>query len=169
MRRWLIPDARRWLTCLAIAPVVAIGWVSLLPPAPVAQPLPFSHTSHSTMGCAVCHRGVESAARAGLPEAGACVKCHATAPRGVEPAAQWERIAKEGRIPWVRVTHVPEHVLFSHRRHVVLARLDCVSCHGDMARRAAPPGTPPLRLDMDACTACHRDEGASEDCAACHR
>jgi hypothetical protein len=59
--------------------------------------------------------------------------------------------------------------MFSHRRHVTLAKLDCESCHGKMRERMAPLGVAPVRLDMNTCLSCHRREGAAEDCAACHR
>lgn len=102
----------------------------------------------------VCHRGATTTARAGIPDAAVCAKCHTTTP---------------GSIAWIQVTHVPSHVMFSHRRHVTLARLDCVSCHGEMRERRTPPGIAAVRLTMATCVSCHRHEGATEDCAACHR
>jgi predicted CXXCH cytochrome family protein len=150
--------------------VLAVGaaWLLLLPPAPLAQPLAFNHARHKGVTCTVCHRGAETAARASIPQGDLCLKCHATAPL---PQAQglWDAATKGARLPWTRVTHVPDHVYFSHRRHVGLARLECLSCHADIGARTAPPGRAPLRLDMDSCLACHRSEGATLDCAACHR
>ena len=116
----------------------------------------------------MCHRGAESGIRAGIPEASLCFKCHATAPRTVR-TAEWDRIAKAGRIGWVRVTSVPNHVMFSHQRHVRIAGLECASCHAGIATRATPPGRALMRLNMNTCLSCHTREGASEDCAACHR
>ncbi len=150
--------------------VLAVGaaWLLLLPPAPLAQPLAFNHSRHTGIACAVCHRGVETAARAGIPQGDFCLKCHATTP---VPRAQglWDDAAKGGRLHWTRVTHLPDHVYFSHRRHVGVARLECRSCHASVGEGPAPPGRAPVRLDMNSCLACHRSEGASLDCAACHR
>jgi hypothetical protein len=151
------------LTTLA----VAAAWIAALPSAPVRQPIAFAHATHRTTGCAVCHRGAATAARAGIPDAALCAKCHATAPGGVSLAGD---AAAPGRpISWVQVTRVADHVLFSHRRHVSIARIDCVSCHGEVRNRAVPVTRVAVRLTMDTCLSCHRQEHAAEDCAACHR
>ena len=160
---------RSYLVFAGVVVGVAGGWLFLLPPAPIAQPLAFNHASHRTMACSVCHRGAETAARAAIPQGDICLKCHATAPKAAGAFAVWRDAGQGARIPWVRVARVPDHVYFSHRRHASLAKLDCASCHADVGQRTAPPGRAPVRLDMDACIACHSREGASQDCAACHR
>lgn len=159
---------QRALAFAGIVVAVAAGWLLALPPAPLSQPVGFDHAKHRGMACTVCHRGAEVSARAGIPQGETCAKCHATAPRGTD-AAPWSDVGRSGRLGWTRVTRVPDHVYFSHRRHVALAKLDCAACHADVGQRAAPPARVPLRLDMDACLTCHRTEGASQDCAACHR
>ena len=147
--------------------VVAATWVVALPTAPLRQPIAFPHAKHQTTACAVCHRGAATETRAGIPEIALCGKCHATPPASA--AAAWNVATATRAIGWVQITHVPAHVMFSHRRHVTLARLDCASCHGAMRERSTPPGRAPVRLTMTTCLSCHRDEGAAEDCAACHR
>ncbi len=159
---------RRALAFAGVVVGVAAAWLLLLPPTPLAQPVAFNHAKHGGMACSVCHRGAEGAARAGIPQADTCLQCHAAAPVA-QAQGPWDAAAKGARFPWVRVTRVPEHVYFSHRRHVGLARLDCKSCHANVGARTAPPGRAPARLDMDSCLACHQREGASQDCAACHR
>jgi hypothetical protein len=146
----------------------AAAWMLLLPRPPLRQPIAFNHARHAGMGCGVCHRGALEQARAGIPEAAVCLKCHATAPRAAA-AVKWGEAGRAPAIAWVRVSRLPEHAMFSHRRHVGLARLECTSCHADVGTSAVPPGRPPMRLDMGACLACHEREGASQDCAACHR
>jgi hypothetical protein len=158
----------RLLRLAALTLGTAAAWVLLMPRAPLGQPIAFSHARHAGMGCGVCHRGAETAARAGIPQGDVCLKCHATAPRAVA-AAKWDEVARAQPIAWVRVSRLPGHAMFSHRRHVGLARLECTSCHADVGTSVVPPGRPPLRLDMDACLDCHKREGASQDCAACHR
>jgi hypothetical protein len=160
---------RRVLALIVLTVAVASAWIWALPAAQEAQPIAFNHARHQALACVVCHQGVESAAWAGLPDGTVCTKCHATAPGGVTTGARWAQIAHGESVGWVRVTHVPDHVRFSHRRHTVLARLECSSCHGDIGRRAVPPGVAPVRLAMNDCLTCHRHEGASEDCAGCHR
>ncbi len=157
----------RYFKFAAVVLVLSALWVLVLPAGPAPQPAAFNHARHSAVACTTCHQGAEAGAQAGLPEAAVCRGCHATAPRGTEAA--WRAAGPTGRIDWVPTVRLPEHVMFSHRRHVTLARLDCVSCHADVGTRATLPRTAPVRLDMNACLSCHRREGASEDCAACHR
>lgn len=152
---------------IATALLAAAGWLLLLPAAPVAQPMEFNHARHGGLGCTTCHRGAGVAARAELPAIAVCAKCHATLPGGAD-ATRWEALQQTG-LAWVRVTNLPSHVMFSHRRHVTLARLECASCHADIGRGTAPPSRAPVRLEMSTCLGCHTREGASEDCAACHR
>lgn len=157
----------RWLRAALITGAVAAAWIAVLPRVSARQPLAFPHAKHTTVGCAVCHRGAATAARAGIPDAPTCAKCHASAPGGSPQA--WSAAIARGTLGWVRVTHMPDHVMFSHRRHVTLGRIACESCHGAMRDRPAPVGIAPVRLDMKTCLSCHRTEGAAEDCAACHR
>src|SRR6266511_4731900 len=125
---------------------VAAAWMAILPPASLRQPITFPHAKHQTVGCTVCHGGAATGLRAGIPEVTLCTKCHATAPAGT--TAAWDPAVTRKSIAWVQVTHVPTHVMFSHRRHTTLGRLDCASCHGEMRDRRAPPGVAPVRLTM---------------------
>jgi hypothetical protein len=145
---------RRALIAAGVVVIAAIAWIVAMPAASVRQPIEFAHAKHQSVACAVCHRGAAASAHAGIPDANFCAKCHSALPKA---------------IAWNQVTKLPAHVMFSHRRHVTLARLDCASCHGDMRGRRAPVGAVPVRLTMKTCLACHRHEGAAEDCAACHR
>ncbi len=158
---------RRAIAAAGIVIGAAAGWVFILPSRPAAQPIAFNHARHQALTCAGCHRGVEVAARAMLPGPDVCAKCHAAAPAGVT-ADQWTAFQRAA-VNWVTLTRIPDHSLFSHQRHVTLGHLECSSCHGDIGQRTAPPGRAPIRLDMKTCRACHQQEGASEDCAACHR
>lgn len=158
---------KRYVAAAIVTGVVAAAWLVILPPASARQPVAFPHVKHQSIGCAVCHRGATTAAQAGIPDVAFCTKCHATPPAGT--AAIWDAAVTRKSIGWVQVTHVPSHVMFSHRRHTTLGRLDCASCHGEMRDRRLPPGVAPVRLVMTTCLSCHRHEGAAEDCAACHR
>ena len=158
----------RLFRTVALTLGTAAAWALLLPRPAVVQPLAFNHAKHTGMGCAVCHRGVAERARAGIPDASTCLKCHATAPRAAA-GLKWDEVARTQTIAWASVTSLPQHVMFSHRRHVGLAQLECSSCHAGIGTSDAPPPRPPLRLDMEACLSCHRREGASQDCAGCHR
>ncbi len=160
-----------WLKIVAIsiaglAVGVYLGWEWV----GVRQPLSFNHRAHTPMACVVCHQGVEARAAAGLPGPQLCVRCHATAPV-VRPdeVRRWAAFDGQGGMAWGRLYRVPEHVYFSHRRHVAIARLDCAVCHGDMADRITPPSRPLATVSMDRCLGCHERQQTSADCAACHR
>ena len=159
---------RRALLFAGVALVAAIGSSLILPAAPVTQTLAFNHAKHAALTCAGCHAGIQTTQRAGFPSPEVCAKCHATAPGPVAPE-DWERLRTVGVRFWKPVTKMPNDVMFSHRRHVALARLACASCHADIGERTAPPARVPRRLVMDTCLACHRTEGVSEDCNGCHR
>jgi hypothetical protein len=152
-----------------VALVVAVAWVLVLPTAQTRQPIAFNHSRHVAMSCTVCHDGATRGRRAGIPQSDLCLKCHATAPGKVISEAAWTEIAAGRPIAWVQITRLPDHVMFSHRRHTDPGKLSCVSCHGDMQQRTVPPSRAPVRLVMNTCLSCHQREGASEDCTACHR
>jgi len=152
----------------ATALAVAALWVLVLPVRAVTQPLAFNHAKHTAVACAICHSGAEASARATFPSGATCAKCHATPPRSISEG-DWNAIQRSDPARWRPVTHLPDHVTFSHRRHVSLGGLACESCHADIGQRTAPPLRAPIRLTMDACLGCHQREGASADCAACHR
>ncbi len=148
---------------------VAIGWIAVLPHVTVAPQVVFRHARHTGLACAVCHAGVERGGRAGLPGVTLCQKCHATPP-GATSIAVWNDRARGAAVTWTTgVARLPDHALFSHRRHVGAGRLACASCHREVGRVADPDGRAAVRLDMNGCLACHEREGVSADCAACHR
>ena len=158
---------RAYIRFVVVTLGVAVVWV-LVVPRPIRQPLNFDHAKHGPMACVVCHQGVETSTRAGYPADDVCVECHQTAPRANGADAVWPKTSGAPRIAWARVNRMPDHVFFSHRRHVVLANLDCASCHGDVGKRSTPPSAPATRLNMGTCESCHDRENANNDCAACH-
>jgi predicted CXXCH cytochrome family protein len=105
---------RRYAGAAIVMMAAAAAWLAAMPAAPVRQPIAFPHARHQSVECTVCHRGAESAARAGVPDIQLCAKCHATAP-GPSGAA-WDAAVARKSIDWVQVTRVPPHVMFSHRR-----------------------------------------------------
>lgn len=135
---------------------------------PVSQPVAFDHQQHSAFGlqCWLCHRTVESAAAAGLPETSLCMSCHRGIP-GWTPELQklLGYAERKEDIPWARVYRLPYYVFFSHRNHVT-AGVECASCHGPVQERTAlwREGD----IYMDACIDCHRSRDVSIKCHLCH-
>ena len=70
-------------------------------------------------------------------------------------------------IPWQRVYGFSRHahVRFNHAPHI-RAKVECATCHGDMTQ--ATTAVRLVKHTMGTCLSCHRQNKASEDCAACH-
>ena len=71
-------------------------------------------------------------------------------------------------VVWHSLFRQPPHIFYSHRRHVVTARLKCERCHGDIADSVSPP-VRVVRLTMNDCIGCHESRGVATDCTTCHR
>ena len=153
-------------------------------PGPI-QPIPFSHAHHSgrfQMDCLYSHSGSDRVAMAGMPSVELCMGCHLHFPpeynslEGIRILKQhWE---DQLPIPWVQVHRLPEHVQFTHARHMAAVGVTCQSCHGlveamDKLFLVADTqwwqyGLPTQKLEMGWCVMCHRTNNASTDCLLCH-
>ena len=137
------------------------------------QPIQFNHLLHTEevgLECTDCHQYVRRAEFAGRPTVDICAECHEEPlTDSAEEALLIEYIQAGEAVPWERLYHVPDHVYYSHRRHVTVADLDCSVCHGEIGRADKPPPRPLKGLTMDFCLKCHEQRGASTDCNACHR
>ncbi len=136
------------------------------------QPINFNHKRHVDMGveCNTCHIHVREHQIAGLPKIETCLGCH-EAP--ITKTAEEEKIREFRRkgmeVHWIRLTRLPQHVYFSHRRHVGIAGLDCKGCHGNIAEMQVPPEAPLINLKMGDCIKCHEKKRAKTDCVYCHK
>ncbi len=134
------------------------------------QPIDFSHELHVgqlKFACTLCHQTVERAISASVPPLSKCMECHkavATDKEEVKKLTQyWEN---QEPIPWEKVYSVPEHVYFSHKRHIK-AGLDCSNCHGELAAQARVRKVTTLKMGF--CIDCHKARDASRDCYTCHK
>jgi hypothetical protein len=134
------------------------------------QPIDFPHNQHIAKGleCIDCHISVDTRAEAGLPSVAKCMLCHekvATGGPGVQKLKQYAE--KKREIPWIRVYEFNRsgHVLFRHAPHVK-AGVECATCHGNLAEMTV--ATRQVEHHMGTCLDCHRQQQASQDCAACH-
>lgn len=173
---------RRWGVVAAVLGLMALA-IFLLgfrtrPPDEV-QPFPFNHKVHiaAKLDCLTCHAGLLDPDEDRLPKLAKCMSCH---PEGQDdkPAKHQLRklVASVAPVSWKPLIRVPEHVFFSHPRHVDVAGLECLDCHGEMPSLSSPPLY--LRtISMDRCIECHekhRDNPAARravkaNCADCHR
>ncbi|HEY4716940.1 MAG TPA: cytochrome c3 family protein [bacterium] len=134
------------------------------------QPIAFSHRKHvSELGidCAFCHLYPDKSPRAEVPPVQKCIDCHAfiatEKPEIKKLLGYWER--KES-VPWVKIYFMPDHVYFSHKRHV-LKGIDCSVCHGDV--KTMEKIIKVYSLNMGWCVSCHRSKNAPLDCYTCHK
>jgi quinoprotein glucose dehydrogenase len=161
---------------ISAAPAVAVprmradyrGAEEKLPVAVAPQPVPFSHRVHAVQGikCADCHTSTATSARAGLPDATQCMKCHRAVKRDSPQIAAVRQFFDERKpVPWVRVYKLPDFVFFSHEKHVK-AGASCLQCHGPVETRDVLAKE--VSTSMTACMGCHVQRKASTDCSLCH-
>jgi hypothetical protein len=133
-----------------------------------SQPIQFNHQIHvKQMTCVFCHRFYETREIAGRPELSRCMLCHAYPVSSSPEANKLRTFASERRqLTWVRLTRVAPFVRFSHQRHVAIGKVDCVACHGDIARATRPPTSPLVTISMQLCLDCHRAKALQLDAKA---
>jgi hypothetical protein len=153
---------------------IVVAWKMGFSTDPIIQPIAYNHNLHveqEGLGCLDCHALAEEMASATIPPLAVCQDCHDEEPmsESAEELHLIEYLETGTEIPWNRIYEVPDHVYFSHRRHVVLGEIQCSECHGRVADQTAPPESPLMELSMDWCMDCHRGRQVSNDCLACHR
>ncbi len=136
------------------------------------QPIAFNHKKHIDQGleCDTCHKYYKTESFSGLPSVAVCLECHK---EPVTKSPEEEKIrqfaAKGAQIPWKRIYREPDHVFYSHQAHVVLAKIECKTCHGNIAQSEKPPTKPYVDMTMGWCMGCHKERKASNDCLTCHQ
>ncbi len=137
------------------------------------DPISFSHYVHTKqhkIKCQVCHRGVETEMRAGIPNIDVCSMCHSSI---IDSTSKRELViynyVKDNKIiPWKALYNIPDYVYFSHRRHVKMGKLECSECHGDMTTQTSPELKNFTPFKMQFCFDCHQNRGITTDCGNCH-
>ncbi|OGF97465.1 MAG: hypothetical protein A2Z06_05070 [Candidatus Glassbacteria bacterium RBG_16_58_8] len=139
----------------------------------IQQPIAFNHRLHiedNGIECIECHPYFMEHSVSGLPNEEVCAGCHEEAmTESPEEKKLVEMLAAGDGIYFLKLFHLPDHVYYSHRRHVAIAQLPCENCHGKIAESLSPPHRPLVKVDMDHCMECHEDMGVTNDCIACHR
>ena len=170
---------RRMSAWVFAAVLVAGGayWLSSSKGSGEVQPLGFDHEKHLTakrqsgpITCQTCHRFYSTRLASGRPGVAICADCHATTKPESPEMVKLRRFIDERReIPWKRVYKLPDHVFYSHRTHVVAAKLECETCHGPVGKQNVALVRPLKPILMETCTGCHRAKKVTNDCNACHR
>lgn len=162
-------DRKAAVVGLAVAAVLAGCTASTA--SDQGQPVGFQHQTHVQrvgLQCIDCHSGADVRDAAMLPSLRKCMLCHEKVgtelPEVAKLAGYWER---RQEVPWVRTYGFERRaaVRFRHAAHFRVG-VSCGQCHGDVASMGA--ATAAVEHTMGTCVSCHRETGASDDCAACH-
>lgn len=157
-----------------VAFVLVVSWRILPKPEPIVQPILYNHNLHieqEGMECLDCHEYAEEKPFATIPRLAICQDCHDEDPLSESPEEEKliAHIESGDEIDWRRIYNVPDHVYFSHRRHVSIGEVACSTCHGEVSDQIVPVDGPVTDLTMEWCMDCHRENKITNDCLACHR
>ncbi len=136
------------------------------------QPIKFSHKIHAgdnEIACQYCHNTVEKSRHASIPSVNVCMNCH----KGIQEGAVTGKVeiqkiydaagfdpasgkytGNTNPLKWIKVHNLPDHVYFNHSQHVVVGKLDCANCHGDVKSMTVAEQKSPLTMKW--CIECHR-------------
>lgn len=160
-----------FLIGLAIGVVLLILFFGLGFSSKNGQPISFNHKKHQEQGveCITCHTHFKDQTFSGMPRVAVCMECHKDSITKNPDKEKIRQFSQKGEeVPWKRLYQQPDHVFFSHRRHVVLAKMECQNCHGDIGQSERPPTKPWVNMTMKWCMDCHTKTKANNDCLACH-
>ena len=142
----------------------------------VEQPLPFRHDSHMRlegMQCLYCHINARRSDVAGLPSLKRCMGCHENLKASTFDAKQRQALeplqkhwTAKAPVAWVKVYDQPDHVRFSHKRHLE-KEIACKECHGSVETMEHVEEV--IDWTMGRCVSCHMEQQASIDCVTCHK
>ncbi len=157
---------------IILALVIGTGLLSGRKPS-VSQPIAFNHQKHTQdlgLDCEFCHKLVKTGAHPGLPGAETCSICHRVPLGESEEAGKLSQLIADGEpLQFSKLFRLPDHVFYTHRRHVGIAELECARCHGPISQTEVPPERPLVEIKMSFCLECHLELGETVDCNACHR
>lgn len=146
------------------------------------QPIKFSHQIHAganQIDCQYCHGGAFKSKNASIPSANVCMNCHNTVTGSDhydgELSPEIAKIYKavdfdpETRtygdnpkpIEWVRVHNLPDFAYFNHSQHVVVAGVECQTCHGPVETMEEIYQYSPLTMKW--CVECHKTTEVNSD------
>jgi len=174
MLKLVIQNSKLIVSVFAAIFVLVIVWAVFGSHSNIIQPIEYNHKIHIEtveLICSDCHITVETMPTATIPNIELCEGCHYDEPMTESPeeAKLIKYIEESKQIPWQRIYSVPDHVYFSHKRHVVIGELACYECHGHVEESSKPSPYPIWLPSMDNCIDCHKQLKVTSDCLSCHR
>jgi hypothetical protein len=139
--------------------------------APPAQPLPFSHKTHTAeakLKCEDCHTApAKFGEEVGMPATGKCMACHVIVAKDKPAIQELAGFAAEKKpIRWARVFQLKDFVFFDHLFHQMNGA-KCADCHGPVAEREVTADEL-AATTMAFCQSCHSRTHAALGCRTCH-
>ena len=146
------------------------------------QPIKFSHQIHAGVNqieCQYCHGGAFKSKNASIPSANVCMNCHntitasdhyegETSPEIMKlyRAVDWDPDTRTygdnpRPIEWVRIHNLPDFAYFNHSQHVVVAGVECQTCHGPIETMEEVYQYSPLTMKW--CVECHKNTEVNTD------
>ncbi|MCF8277856.1 MAG: c-type cytochrome [Flavobacteriales bacterium] len=136
------------------------------------QPIAFSHKIHAGqngINCVYCHTSAEKGKTAGIPSLNVCMNCHTYVDKGptgtteiakIYAALDFDPVTKTygdnpTPVKWVRVHNLPDLAYFNHSQHVVVGKIECQQCHGEVQEMGVAEQFSPLTMGW--CVNCHRE------------
>ena len=96
-----------------------------------------------------CHKGIQTGPQYQGKEIG---KIYEAA--GFDPKTLAYDDSKQNPLKWIKVHNLPDHVYFNHSQHVVVGKIDCATCHGNLKEMTVAEQKAPLTMKW--CIDCHR-------------
>ena len=161
-----------WIPVLLGSWLVAAVFVTCRSSVPMEDAGPhFSHALHvgeKNLECSLCHNAANISEAPGMPGIRLCKPCHDEfdTEKPVELRVE-SFFDEEGKYKAQHVARQSDEIIFSHGRHVGEYDMSCEDCHGSTGTSEVIPME--SRVTMDACIACHRENGRRGDCQDCHR
>ncbi len=133
------------------------------------QPIDYSHKLHAgdlEINCQFCHAYARRSEMAGVPSVSKCMNCHSNLTIDSEQIVKLtEHYDQDKPIEWIRIYDLPDHVWFSHKRHVA-KEIACEKCHGPVETLVVNARL--VKHNMGFCLDCHQENDAPTDCLTCH-
>ncbi|MGF7231005.1 c-type cytochrome [Arachidicoccus sp.] len=140
------------------------------------------HAGINQISCLYCHTNAQYSRHATIPSVNVCMNCHMaiteyTGPKlytaegdEVDGTAEIKKLykyagytpgpgatfdaSKAKPIEWIRIHKLPDHVYFNHSQHVMVGKVQCQTCHGDVTKMDEIKQFAPLSMGW--CINCHR-------------
>ena len=147
------------------------------------QEIHYSHRIHAGdngIDCKYCHSSARVSKHSGIPSLNVCMNCHKSisevAPTTATPeyskdfydgeikklyaAVGWDDTnqkytGKTKPVKWTRIHNLPDFAYFNHSQHVMVAGVECQTCHGPVEEMEIMYQHAPLTMGW--CINCHRE------------